>query len=309
MDPLPLRFPIPAPQPQQPPQMSAATPDLRTRMVNAMMSEMFGETPQGRDWAERTMGLAEMTPLGLLTSAYDAGSAGASGNIGNTMLAAAGAIPAARRGNALSPATIARRREAAGFGPETWFHGTPQPGFSEFDLRRLGETSRGGLDGRPAIWATQSPDLAAWYADAHGTLAARRGQPMPDNAIGIYPVVVNPGENPFRYDVKGHRFGTPDWYANIDHWAEIHRRRTGSMPTSMQIDNVSFGPLGEGSIPHPNQTGLASVMALYQPNQLRSPWARFDPRQYQSGNLLAGGAGAALLGGQHLLSGQDGSAW
>lgn len=309
MEPLPLGYPQPRPQ-TFPPQMSAAAPDWRTRIVNAMMATAFGESPQGRDWAERSLGLLEgATPLGFLTSGIDAAGSMMAGHPGNAMLYAAGAVPGfrGRQPRPRTPEQIAAARTAAGFGPETWFHGTPQPGFSEFDLRRLGETSRGGMDGRPAAWVTLSPDLAAWYADAHGTQAWRRNQPMPDNAMGVYPVVTNPGANPFRFDVQGYRFSTPEWYANIDNWAEQHRRRTGSLPTSMRIDNVNFGPLGEGAIPHPNQTGLASVMALYQPNQLRSPWARFDPGRASSGNLLAGGVGAALLGGQSLWPDPAGS--
>lgn len=304
----PLRYPV-VPRPSSPPQMYAANPDMRTRMVNAMMSGIFGETQQGRDWAERVMGIADMTPAGMLPAAYDAGTSLAQGSPLNAMaLAASLAIPGAR-GRPLAPAQIARRRNALGYGPEVWYHGTPQPGFSQFDIRRLGETSHGGYDGRPAIWVTSHPDVAAMYADTNNIRALRRGRPITEDQPGILPLVVNPGASPNIQNMQGANLNPHEWYGHIQDVAADHMRKHGRMPSSIRLDNVYFStpPAHQSTVPLQNQTGLASMMVVYDPSQLRMPWARFDPRHASSGNLLAGGAGAALLGRSALFPGQSGS--
>jgi hypothetical protein len=48
--------------------------------------------------------------------------------------------------------------------PLVLYHGTPTPGFSQFDLRSIGRNE--GVD-RDGFFFTNRPDEAAWYAQAH----------------------------------------------------------------------------------------------------------------------------------------------
>lgn len=292
MEPLPLGYPRPRP-PTFPPQMSAANPDIRTRMVNAMMSSVFGETQTGRDWAERVMGLADMTPLGMLPAAYDAGASLASGNPGNAMIAAAAiGSPAARRRGGLSPAQgdrLARAREMGFDTDRIWYHGTPTPGFTQFDPGMAGYTQGYALNGRPAIWFTDNPQQASYYAGA-----LMRRDPEAVGGGGIVPAFIRRGERPLRGDYGGEFMSPNTWYANVENAIEQAIQRRGALPSNIEFQNVPFrwrdGP-----------SGTSNILLVTDPSIIRSPNAMFNPRWTNSGNILAGTAGAVaapyMLGG------------
>lgn len=291
MDPLPLGYPRPRPQ-TFPPQMSAATPDIRSRMVNAMMAGVFGESPQGRDWAERLMGLADMTPLGMLPAAYDFGSSAASGNPFGA-LAAAGAVgvPAARR-RGLSPTQTDRFARARDMGFDTsqvWYHGTPSPGFTHFDPTMAGYTQGQALNGRPAIWFTSNPEQASYYAGA-----LMRHDPANVGGGGVVPAFIRRGDNPMWGDYGGEFMSPNTWYANVEEAVSQAVARRGHLPSNMEFRNVPFkwrdGP-----------SGISNILLVTDPSIIRSPNAMFNPRWFNSGNILASGAGAMaapyMLGG------------
>lgn len=296
MDPLPLRFPIPRPVPQ-PPQMSAAQPDFRSRIVNAMN---VSETRGGRDWAERLLGLAEMTPFGLVTGAGDVAGAVYDWNPLQAAAMAAMLMPAVRgrpRNAMLSPAGRTDRAEQMGFNlGTTWYHGTPHPGFSSFDPALSGSTSNFALNGRPAIWLTDNQNVASHFAS---TMTRRN----PDAGMGgIYPLVARPGDRPIRVNYEGYNPSPNEWYANIENIFDQAARTRGGPPSSIIFQNVPFNysRTGEGQ-------GMANHMLVMQPNQLRSPWAAFDPSQASSGNILAGLTGAGFAVPAYLSSDQFGS--
>lgn len=290
----PLRYPQPR-QPVFPPQMSAAVPDMRSRVVNAMAANVFGETPQGRDWSERVLGLAEMTPLGMLTGAYDAGSSLASGNVGNALAAmtAIGAPVARRRGGlpTSQPERFARAREMGFDTSQLWYHGTPSPNFSQFDPAMAGYSQGMALNGRPAIWFTDSPQQASYYA---GALA--RHDPANVGAGGVIPAFIRRGERPPWGDFEGQSMSPQTWYANVENALQTLQSRRGDLPSNVLFKNVPYNWSSTGG-----PQGMSNVLLVTDPSIIRSPNAAFNPQRISSSNILAGGMGAMaapyLLGG------------
>lgn len=107
------RYPISGP-------LKSHTPSARQRITNWMNQNMFGDTRQGQGKAERLMGVMDYTPLGVGTAMYDAGRAGAEGNMlgAGLNLAMAGVPGPAKKGIRA-------------------FHGSPHD-FDKFSLDKIG---------------------------------------------------------------------------------------------------------------------------------------------------------------------------
>jgi hypothetical protein len=174
-------------------------------------------------------------------------------------------------------ATRMLRAQAMGFRTDMpLYHATAAPDFRQFDPAMFGSTTgvRTGLKG---IWSFLDPEMASRFAE----IAARRtgGDPR------IIPLVFR-SDKPAQIMLKR----DPD-LLNIDatiDWAWENKF------DSIMFKNYS-GPGGK----------RGSILVVKDPNQLRSPFALFDPARRKSADLLAG---IAAIGASPLIFGSGTSA-
>jgi hypothetical protein len=132
--------------------LSNYTPTLREKMVSALARNWYGDTRQGYQDANRLMGVADLTPVGMATGMYDAGRDVGAGNYPKAGLNMAMAlIPGPNLG-----------------------HGSPVKGLS-----KLKKSERGPLG--PGVYTSPSGNVTDRYAGAAGQTYT-----MPDEFYDVY---------------------------------------------------------------------------------------------------------------------------
>jgi hypothetical protein len=161
------------------------------------------------------------------------------------------------------------RAEEMGFKPHPFYHGTAAPeGIEAFDQRR-GGAATGTQSARQGVWTSPDPDVASHYAATASSL---------DGAGG--PQLV-----PLR--------GRWDRIGRID----LEGSESDGMVAETLRDSWENG---FDAVVLRSQDGRESVV-FKDPAQLRSPFAKFDPKKRDSADLLAGvipgavGAGALTM--------------
>jgi hypothetical protein len=162
------------------------------------------------------------------------------------------------------------RADAGGFGGDL-YHGTADEyGIDSFDVSKAGSVSQ--QPNERAIFATDSPDAASWfanYADPDGELAtyggATMGTVMPVMRRGDYQTL----------DFRGQPYGNSRMERGLE-----SARRAGA-------DGVSVRGMRE------NLDGFNPIInqeAIFAPTNIRSRFARFDPEFSHLSNLSAANA-------------------
>jgi hypothetical protein len=177
------------------------------------------------------------------------------------------AAKVARRA-ALSMDTAARMARAAEMGFVTdlpLYQGTDRA-FSAFDLSKGGAMT-GVAPPRLAVWASPDPEIAGEFA----TMPHKRTAAAPQ----VYPLL-------HRAEKKGH------WKLRGDETNEE------VAATLAQAWDDGFDAVMLHNYTSPGGRS-GSILAVKDPAQLRSPFARFDPAKRNSANLLAGIADVGIL--------------
>jgi hypothetical protein len=162
------------------------------------------------------------------------------------------------------------RADAGGFGGDL-YHGTADEyGINSFDVSKAGSVSQ--QPNERAIFATDSPDAASWfanYADPDGELTtyggATMGTVMPVMRRGDYQTL----------DFRGQPYGNSRMERGL-----ATARRAGA-------DGVSVRGMRE------NLDGFNPIInqeAIFDPTNIRSRFARFDPEFSHLSNLSAANA-------------------
>ena len=158
-----------------------------------------------------------------------------------------------------------RMARAQGMGFDTdlpLYHGTGSE-FPAFDTARFQQSDFG--TGGAGVYSSEAPSLAGAYAD----LVTR---PSNDNA-NILPIVTRRQD---AYDTGGYR--------NIDNYEQA--REYSRRMQDLGVDNVYY---------RDNMSGEIVENVTFDPANIRSRFARFDPRLAHLRNLSAGVGGLGLL--------------
>ena len=173
------------------------------------------------------------------------------------------------------------RAEAAGFGGDL-YHGTAaEDGIDAFDIGQAGSVSQ--QPNERAVFLTENPQSASWFANyAHpdGELVQYSGA-----GEGAVLPVVSRGNNDAR-DFRGQEYRN-DWMADAIRSAQ-DRGADGLNIIGMRENFDGFKPID-------NQK------AIFNPANIRSRFARFDPEFAHLANLNA--ANASTVGGLLAQSG------
>jgi hypothetical protein len=229
------------------------------------LGSAFGLVPQWSRDSGRAMALPFFEPT--------------AGNVaGAGVEAALMGLPAAKVAKRALPMDEAARMARAaeqGFNPTTLYHGTPNADIEAFDAARAG--SRGGSDS--GTWLTASPKSAGTYAEnAAGN--------YPEGA-GVLPVRTRT-ENMDVWDMGGASYSHVEDDINRA-IAEAKEAGRDGVVFKRLIDSArSVAAGGEASRNAP------TVVNVFDPANIRSVNAAFDPAQVGSPNLLA--SVAALFG-------------
>jgi predicted N-acetyltransferase YhbS len=170
----------------------------------------------------------------------------------------------------MDEASRAARADVGGFGGDL-YHGTAEEyGINSFDVSKAGSVSQ--QPNERAIFATDSPDAASWfanYADPDGELTtyggATMGTVMPVMRRGDYQTL----------DFRGQPYGNSRMERGLE-----SARRAGA-------DGVSVRGMRE------NLDGFNPIInqeAIFDPTNIRSRFARFDPEFSHLSNLSAANA-------------------
>jgi hypothetical protein len=168
---------------------------------------------------------------------------------------------------------MARAREM-GFADDVLYHGTPRADFDAFDISKAG--LRGGHDGE--VWLTSSPDNASSYAtNAAGGY---------NEGSGVLPLRVRGADNMDFWDMGGGSYSSPGVQETMQQ-ALDEARKAGRSGVAFQrlIDGAT--PIAAGGAASRN---APTVVAMFDPKNIRSVNAAFDPSKSDSANLLAANA-------------------
>lgn len=206
---------------------------------------------------------------------------------------------------------LARAKEL-GFGDEVMYHGTTGE-LSKFDPTLYGSSTQ-AESARHGVWLTSSPDEAGEYADlaAHNKIftpikekmdlleAQARTDPskwdewerlqaqwekletIQEKGQAIYPLKVRKGKY-LEYDAKGNMWG--DVEADIN---KMINKAKSEGYDGFELKNIKDMPYS-GSAGRPTTHKL-----IFDPKNIRSAHAKFDPAKKASANILAGGAAATI---------------
>lgn len=150
------------------------------------------------------------------------------------------------------------------------YHGSAGPEFSAFDPKKRGSMTHAPT-AREAYWVAHDPDTAQFFAE----MKAAKDHQDP----WIMPLL-------YRSEKRANINLTGD--EKMHEIAATLAQAWDDGFTSVQINNYS------------SPKGPTSILAVKNPNQLRSPSAAFDPRKKGSGKLLAG-LGAGVIGAETLM--------
>lgn len=177
-----------------------------------------------------------------------------------------------------------KRMKDMGFGDKTWYHGT-NANIDEFDPKLANSKSKTGVPESSLF--SSNPDVANSYANQK-TSAFTSEKQWDDDGV-VYPVKLKLGKSKLSN-------------ASGANWNDIYDKKTGDVFTtndlilsakeggknSAVIKNVR--DLGEGAWADKKTKG--DIAAVFEPKNIRSVNAAFDPRFKDSAKLMAGiGAG------------------
>jgi hypothetical protein len=265
------------------PSMRPYNPTLRERVGNAVYDFFVARgLPRMADQYRGTvMTAADYTPfLGDAMGAEEIGRAYDTGRYLDAALGTGGLLlgmvpvvgDAAGRGLRRLPmdeASRMARAKAIGFEPGTWHHGTNR-NVAAFDPGAIGSATGSPVNG---FSFTSSPDLASDFAK----LAAVRQRGGSPNVI---PARLR-WKNPAEADLKGASLKRHDIAANLTEAVERGH-------DALILRNVKM-KVGR------NPARVSDVAIVLRPEQIRSVFAKFDPKNATSGDLLAGLAAAGLV--------------
>jgi hypothetical protein len=203
---------------------------------------------------------------------------------------------------------MARAREMEFDVDTPLYHGTATD-FPAFDREsRGGATS--ALSARRATWMADNPDVASGYAtfaeggpvqrlidasnraeiDGDYDLAEelmRQAEELEASGAGgaggnILPLVAN--RNRLRFDAEGEKYDASD-YTLMDRVKEAQNSGYSGVQIDNFIDNADYSDWTD-----------AAHVGIFNPRNIRSRFARFDPRLSHLANLSAGIGGLGLLG-------------
>lgn len=180
----------------------------------------------------------------------------------------------------------AERAAGMGFGPQTLYHGSPSPDIEFFNPSLANSARKTGVP-ENAVVLTDNPRTASSYANEYTTMTGKADY---GDAGTVYPVQIKPGKQK-KFNAKG------------ENWNDIYDPKTNEVystndliqigkdanKNSVAIKNVKdFGAgIGKDAVP-------ATTIAVFDPSQIRSKFAAFDPRFKDSPLLMAGTAGAVM---------------
>jgi hypothetical protein len=177
---------------------------------------------------------------------------------------------------AMDAASRMERARAQGFDPATtWYHGTDKA-FDEFSLDKAGQGASGaGYDTVPAVWFQDNPQRASGFATGGGS-------------------TVRDGANV----IPAHLRGTGDmdvW--DMGHASIVNRREEINQALREAQEAGAPGVVFQNLIDTraPFAAGAsrgANVAAIFDPKNIRSKFAAFDPSKSDSANLLAANPGS-----------------
>jgi ADP-Ribosyltransferase in polyvalent proteins len=173
----------------------------------------------------------------------------------------------------MDAASRLRRAEEMGFDTsKAWYHGSGK-NFSEFKVSS-GET---GSKKNPGVFLTDDPFIAEEYAGGEVESLLKQNEPLlrkQDKTTGGVYVTHLKTKNPKLYDVEGRR------------WSSIPMEKMIDEAKSNGHDSVIFKNIKDGKF-----TDFTSNVAyVFEPDQIRSVNAAFDPSKAKSGVITAGGA-------------------
>jgi len=165
-----------------------------------------------------------------------------------------------------------KRVSDMGFNPDTYYHGTPKEKIDAFDLGKAGENSGMKTSGN-AIWLSSDPKVAEQYA---------HNFPKPE-------------ENPNIMDLKLRgKFKEID---DLNRYTGKERGHINSLAKQKGNNGVIYKGITDNIWEGPLAPGPSDIVAVFEPNQIRSTRASFDPRFKDSSLIMAGGL-AVPMGSQ-----------
>jgi len=222
---------------------------------------------------ERTLGNYGLTLAGMLPG-----------------IPAAAAMRTAKGGLDMSQAARMQRADEMGFNPKTLYHATSSD-IDQFSKNMMGKSSSLG-SGQKAVWLNTSPDVVETYlpgafvnranvkdsadlGDGVGRYYSEGGNIMPVRAR------LNP-ENTEVFDMGGARYDEQTVNA-------ILKNAKKNKAKAVVFKNIrDEGVMGLGS------GRRATSIAVFNPSDIRSVNAAFDPAKRNSANLMAGVMGGAV---------------
>lgn len=214
----------------------------------------------------------------------------------------------AKEGEEAAASALAKEAEEAAareafkseFSPETWYHGTPKGGFTSFDT--VG--SNYGLFGQGSYF-TDNPEIASSYTKKGLKQLLSKGQ-TPSQTV--YPVKLrmkNPIVMEEAPDIEEWKKAAGDFAQTIeenknalktnedvyrlleqeigDYGAEMYEGAEWMQNILRKKGHDSIRHIGGGRVGNGPKHNVGIV---FDSNQVRTPWARFDPKKRNSGNTM-----------------------
>jgi hypothetical protein len=188
----------------------------------------------------------------------------------------------------MDQASRMKRAEEMGFDPEkTWIHATDEPGIKEFDPLKRGDMTLGSASD-PAYGMTS---LIGEYFNIGSDALTKGGQ----GGSVLYPAKL-----PIDEDLKD--------VGSLSSLADDLRYQAAEMGVDIDdVDDLYYDlkPVTDKYVEKLKSEGYSGVKfsdeeyggtsaAIFDPENIRSVHAAFDPAKKQSANILAGGAGATV---------------
>jgi hypothetical protein len=188
---------------------------------------------------------------------------------------------AMRKGLPMDEAARLARARRMGFDVDTpLYHGTVGD-FDAFDPAAFGSTSNADSAGA-GVWLATDPRTANHYADIGGNMyRTRTPRAERDKGPSVLPVYARV-QNPMRHVDEGRR--------RTRRYSDVIAEAKEKGHDAVIFENT-FDPV-------PNTTN----MVVFDPRNIRSRFAAFDPEEVNSSDLLASLLGGVMLGGGGLLS-------
>jgi hypothetical protein len=190
----------------------------------------------------------------------------------------------------MSQAARMQRADEMGFNPKTLYHATSSD-IDQFSKNMMGKSSSLG-SGQKAVWLNTSPDVVETYLPgAFVNRANVKDSADLGDGVGRYyseggnimPVLarLNP-ENTEWFDMGGARYDEQ----TVNNILKNAKKNKAKAVVFKNIRDEGVMGLGSGR--------RATSIAVFNPSDIRSVNAAFDPAKRNSANLMAGAAGAAV---------------